>query len=207
MAPSLRGSRAVPPKSHLIAPATRTAALAPRLDLMRSHITCRIADGVARVQLDRPDKLNALTLDMLDDLVATARRLRADRSLRAVILSGAGDSFCAGLDFATVLKNPRAIAAAFVARPWLGTNTFQEACWAWRRLPVPVVAVVHGHCFGGGCRSPSARTSGSRPRTPSGPSSSRSGGSSRTCPGSRASPSRRSRRRKTAHHDRGGGQR
>jgi enoyl-CoA hydratase/carnithine racemase len=117
---------------------------------MRSHITCTIADGVARVQLDRPDKLNALTLDMLDDLVATARRLRANRSLRAVMLSGAGDSFCAGLDFATVLKNPRAIAAAFVPRPWLGTNTFQEACWAWRRLPVPVVAVVHGHCFGGG---------------------------------------------------------
>lgn len=117
---------------------------------MRSHITCTIADGVARVQLDRPDKLNALTLDMLYDLVATARRLRANRSLRAVMLSGAGDSFCAGLDFATVLKNPRAIAAAFVPRPWLGTNTFQEACWAWRRLPVPVVAVVHGHCFGGG---------------------------------------------------------
>ena len=117
---------------------------------MTSHIRCTTAEGVARVQLSRPDKLNALTLDMLDDLVATARRLRADRSLRAVILSGAGDSFCAGLDFATVLKNPRAVAAAFVPRPWLGTNTFQEACWAWRRLPVPVVAAVHGHCFGGG---------------------------------------------------------
>ncbi|HKX67409.1 MAG TPA: crotonase/enoyl-CoA hydratase family protein [Intrasporangium sp.] len=117
---------------------------------MPSHITCTTAAGVARVRLDRPDKLNALTLDMLDDLVATARRIRADRSLRAVILSGEGDSFCAGLDFATVLKNPRAIASAFVARPWRGTNTFQEACWAWRRLPVPVVAVVHGHCFGGG---------------------------------------------------------
>ncbi len=117
---------------------------------MTSHIRCTTAEGVARVQLSRPDKLNALTLDMLDDLVATARRLRADRSLRAVILSGAGDSFCAGLDFATVLKTPRAVAAAFVPRPWLGTNTFQEACWAWRRLPVPVVAAVHGHCFGGG---------------------------------------------------------
>jgi enoyl-CoA hydratase/carnithine racemase len=34
--------------------------------------------------------------------------------------------------------------------PWRGTNRFQEACWAWRRLPVPVVAVVHGHCYGGG---------------------------------------------------------
>ena len=39
---------------------------------------------------------------------------------------------------------------AFVPRPWRGTNTFQEACWAWRRLPVPVIAAVHGHCYGGG---------------------------------------------------------
>jgi enoyl-CoA hydratase/carnithine racemase len=115
-----------------------------------THIACTVEDGVARVELNRPEKLNGLTLEMLDGLVTTARRLRDDRSLRAVILSGAGDSFCAGLDFATVLKEPRAIAAAFVPRPWLGTNTFQEACWAWRRLPVPVVAVVHGHCFGGG---------------------------------------------------------
>jgi enoyl-CoA hydratase/carnithine racemase len=37
-----------------------------------------------------------------------------------------------------------------VPRPWRGTNTFQEACWAWRRLPVPVIAAVHGHCLGGG---------------------------------------------------------
>ena len=39
---------------------------------------------------------------------------------------------------------------AFVPRPWRGTNTFQEACWAWRRLPVPVIAAVQGHCYGGG---------------------------------------------------------
>jgi enoyl-CoA hydratase/carnithine racemase len=115
-----------------------------------ANISCTVDRGVARVALNRPDKLNGLTLEMLDGLATTARRLRADRSVRAVILSGEGDSFCAGLDFATVLKEPKAIAAAFIPRPWLGTNTFQEACWAWRRLPVPVVAVVHGHCYGGG---------------------------------------------------------
>ena len=48
------------------------------------------------------------------------------------------------------MKQPGGIARAFVPRPWRGTNTFQEACWAWRRLPVPVVAAVHGHCLGGG---------------------------------------------------------
>lgn len=109
-----------------------------------------VEEGVARVVLSRPDKLNSLTLDTLDSLIRTARALRADRDLRAVVVSGEGRSFCAGLDFATVGREPRRIAAAFVPRPWTGTNVFQEACWAWRRLPVPVVAAVHGHCLGGG---------------------------------------------------------
>ncbi len=114
------------------------------------HVTCTVTNGIAQVRLDRPDKLNALTLDILDDLVATAARLRRHRSLRAVVIAGEGDAFCAGLDFATVLRQPARIAAAFVPRPLRGTNTFQEACWAWRRVPVPVVAAVHGHCLGGG---------------------------------------------------------
>ncbi len=113
-------------------------------------VTCLIDDGIAQVRLSRPDKLNALTLDVLDQLVATAHDLRADRSLRAVVLAGDGDSFCAGLDFATVLKEPTRVVRAFAPRPWRGTNTFQEACWAWRRVPVPVIAAVHGHCLGGG---------------------------------------------------------
>lgn len=115
-----------------------------------SHVTCRIEDGIAHVRLDRPEKLNALTLSLLDELVATAHTLRRDRHLRAVVISGEGDAFCAGLDFASTLSNPVGIAKAFVPRPWRGTNTFQEACWAWRRVPVPVIAAVHGHCLGGG---------------------------------------------------------
>jgi enoyl-CoA hydratase/carnithine racemase len=115
-----------------------------------SHVTCVVENGIAQVRLDRPDKLNALTLDVLDELVATARELRRDRSLRAVVIAGEGDAFCAGLDFASVLRRPGRIVTAFVPRPWRGTNTFQEACWAWRRLPVPVIAAVHGHCLGGG---------------------------------------------------------
>ncbi|MEZ5096509.1 MAG: crotonase/enoyl-CoA hydratase family protein [Nocardioides sp.] len=113
-------------------------------------VTCVVEDGIAQVRLARSDKLNALTLDILDELVATAHRLRRDRTLRAVVLAGEGDSFCAGLDFATVLREPARVARAFAPRPWRGTNTFQEACWAWRRVPVPVIAAVHGHCLGGG---------------------------------------------------------
>lgn len=115
-------------------------------------VTCRVEEQIAQVRLNRPDKLNALTLDTLDQLIATARGLARDKHLRAVVLAGEGDAFCAGLDFATVLKRPGRIAQAFAPRPWRpgGTNTFQEACWAWRRIPVPVIAAVHGHCLGGG---------------------------------------------------------
>ncbi|KGN34103.1 enoyl-CoA hydratase [Knoellia sinensis KCTC 19936] len=117
---------------------------------MAELVTTRIENGVAHVALNRPDKLNALTIDTLEQLIATARRLRSDRALRSVVLSGEGDSFCAGLDFATVMRDPKRVAAAFAPRPWRGTNTFQEACWAWRRVPVPVIAAVQGHCLGGG---------------------------------------------------------
>ncbi|MFX0537613.1 crotonase/enoyl-CoA hydratase family protein [Ornithinimicrobium sp. Y1847] len=110
------------------------------------------ARGVAHVRLARPDKLNALTFGMLDDLVSAGRLLRKDRTLRAVILSGEGDAFCAGLDVRAALGDPAGIARRFVARPLPlpRTNVFQEACWTWRRLPVPVVAAVHGHCLGAG---------------------------------------------------------
>ena len=113
-------------------------------------VSCTVVGGVAHVRLDRPDKLNALTLQTLHELVAVAHGLRHDRTLRAVVLSGEGSSFCAGLDFGTVLKQPAGVVAAFVPRPWRGTNVFQEACWAWRRLPVPVIAAVEGYCYGGG---------------------------------------------------------
>ncbi|MBM9458570.1 crotonase/enoyl-CoA hydratase family protein [Nocardioides sp. zg-536] len=115
-----------------------------------SNVTRTVSDGIAHVRLDRPDKLNALTLDILEDLVAVAHELRRDKDLRAVVVSGEGDAFCAGLDFASVLSSPAGIAKAFVPRPWRGTNTFQEAPWAFRRIPVPVIAAVHGHCLGGG---------------------------------------------------------
>jgi enoyl-CoA hydratase/carnithine racemase len=113
-------------------------------------VTTTTTDGIAQVRLNRPEKLNALTLDVLAELVATARRLSKDKSLRAVVLAGEGDSFCAGLDFASVLQEPRKMWASFTPRPWRGTNTFQESAWAWRRVPVPVIAAVEGHCLGGG---------------------------------------------------------
>ncbi|MCP2262970.1 crotonase/enoyl-CoA hydratase family protein [Promicromonospora thailandica] len=125
-----------------------TASPAPAVPAGR-HITCSVSDGIADVRLDRPDKLNALSLDMLRELRSTARRLRHEPGLRAVVVSGNGRSFCAGLDLGAAARNPAAVARAFVPTP-RGTNLFQEACWAWRRLPVPVIAAVHGHVIGAG---------------------------------------------------------
>src|SRR4051812_11677667 len=122
----------------------------PMASTSARNVTCTVDEGVARVWLDRPDKLNGLTLDMLAELTATSRRLAKDKSLRAVVITGAGESFSAGLDFGSALRSPRQIARSFIPSLLRGTNIFQEASWGWRRLPVPVIAVVQGHCYGGG---------------------------------------------------------
>lgn len=106
---------------------------------------------VAYVTLARPEQRNGLDLPMLHALAETPKRIAADREIRAVVLQGAGPAFCAGLDFASVSKaGLPANARAFLKLPGRTTNLFQRACWAWRELPVPVIAVLHGACFGGG---------------------------------------------------------
>jgi enoyl-CoA hydratase/carnithine racemase len=116
---------------------------------MTDRVLLEVRDRVAYVTLNRADKYNGLDLPMLRGLVAVARRIEADRDVRAVILAGDGPAFCAGLDFASVGKDPRAFAMAGIKLPGR-LNLFQRACWAWRELPVPVIAVLHRHCFGGG---------------------------------------------------------
>ncbi|MFE2998469.1 crotonase/enoyl-CoA hydratase family protein [Nocardia sp. NPDC059246] len=116
-----------------------------------SHNVSLTFDGDrAYVALDRPDKHNGLTIDMLNELVRVAGIIGKRSDIRAVILSGNGPSFSSGLDIAKAMGNPLDVVRNFVPLPWRGTNTFQEACWAWRRLPQPVIAVVHGRCYGGG---------------------------------------------------------
>jgi enoyl-CoA hydratase/carnithine racemase len=110
-----------------------------------------VRDGVAYVTLNRADKYNGLDFAMFHGLVDTAKVIAADRDIRVVILAGAGRAFCAGLDFAAMTRTSGASQArAFLKLPGQKTNLFQQACWAWRELPVPVIAVLHGHCFGGG---------------------------------------------------------
>ncbi|MFQ6393451.1 crotonase/enoyl-CoA hydratase family protein [Nocardia sp. KC 131] len=117
---------------------------------MGTNIALRFDGDRAYVTLDRPEKHNGLTIDMLRGLVGTAHTIADRKDVRAVILSGNGPSFSSGLDVAETVGDPLAVVRAFISLPWRGTNTFQEACWAWRRLSVPVIAAVHGRCYGGG---------------------------------------------------------
>jgi enoyl-CoA hydratase/carnithine racemase len=105
---------------------------------------------VAYLTLTHASKHNALDWEMLNALVEAADTLGADRALRGVILHGEGASFCSGLDFPKFTKEPTRMARAFAKIGLRSTNLFQEACWAFRRLPMPVIAVLHGRCFGGG---------------------------------------------------------
>jgi enoyl-CoA hydratase/carnithine racemase len=87
---------------------------------------------------------------MMIDLVKIATQINKDRSIRCVILQGEGASFCAGLDFNYVAKNPSMIRRFFLKLPWTKDNMFQRVAHIWRDLSVPVIAVVHGNCFGAG---------------------------------------------------------
>lgn len=115
-----------------------------------ARVTLEVAkDGVARVTLSRPDKLNALDLAMFEAIIAAAAELAGRDDVRCVVLSGEGRGFCAGLDlsmFSVAAQGDVPLTARSHGR----ANFYQQAAIAWRDLPVPVIAAVHGPCFGGG---------------------------------------------------------
>ncbi|MEM7157163.1 MAG: crotonase/enoyl-CoA hydratase family protein [Myxococcota bacterium] len=117
---------------------------------MNDRVRIHIDQGIATVTLSRPDKHNALDEAMIDGLLAAAKSIGRDSSIRSVILRGEGPSFCSGLDFASAKRNPLFLAKIFVNAPLSRMNRVQRVSLAWRDLPVPVIAVVHGKCFGGG---------------------------------------------------------
>jgi len=115
---------------------------------MEDRVSLEIKDGIADVRLCRTDKLNALDVPMFDALIATGRRLAGERAVRAVVLSGEGRAFCAGLDFASVMAEKSR--NLLERREGEVANVGQAAAWVWHELPMPVIAAVHGVAYGGG---------------------------------------------------------
>ena len=136
---------------------------------MSDRLQVTIESGVADVRLNRPEKMNALDAGMFSALVDTAESLAADPSVRCVVLSGEGRSFCAGLDFASfqgMAESPDDGETAEDSEATDGsrgsvrdlttvdegriTHRGQQAVYGWTSMPVPVIAAVHGHALGGG---------------------------------------------------------
>lgn len=120
---------------------------------MSDRVSIHMQGHVADVRLNRADKLNALDYEMFTALIDAGRSLAKTKGVRAVVLSGEGRAFSAGLDFASFM----AMAASGDGAPNLlardGSsiaNTAQLAAYVWKELPVPVVAAIHGVCYGGG---------------------------------------------------------
>ncbi|TIC89157.1 crotonase/enoyl-CoA hydratase family protein [Nocardioides sp. GY 10113] len=113
-----------------------------------SRVRVSVTEGVADVVLNRADKRNALDGAMFEAILATIDELGARDDVRAVVLSGAGGAFSAGIDLSLLAGGPAG--DGLQERTHGLANAFQQVAWGWRTLPVPVIAAIEGVCFGGG---------------------------------------------------------
>ncbi|NNF66953.1 MAG: crotonase/enoyl-CoA hydratase family protein [Gammaproteobacteria bacterium] len=116
---------------------------------MTERVKITINSGIADVRLNRAQKHNAIDREMFDGLAAAIAQLSTDDSIRVVILSGEGGSFCAGIDVQSFVAEPEMMGQLLERGPD-GLNLVQRVCLGWQSLPVPVIAAIEGEAFGGG---------------------------------------------------------
>ena len=144
--------------------------------MTEQHVVTEIEGPIAHVWLNRPDKLNGITFDVLDGLLEAADRIESDPNVRAVLLEGRGPSFCAGLDFGQVMTDKKRVARYFLPNPLKGTNTLPAAAvGVARAAPSRSSPSPAATCSAAASSSHWRRTSASRRRTASGRSSRPSG--------------------------------
>ena len=117
---------------------------------MTDRILISIENHIATVTLNRADKHNALDMAMFYAIDNTIKKLKKNAEVRAVILQAKGEDFCTGLDVKAIMKSPsNSFKLLF---KWLpgSANLAQRVSSTWQSLPVPVIAVVQGRCWGGG---------------------------------------------------------
>lgn len=129
---------------------------------MSELVTISIEDHIADVRLNRPEKMNALSFDMMAAIANALETLSGNNSIRVVVLSGEGRAFCAGLDIGNIAEmgsgeNKEASNESPLTdlrRRYKDqiTNLPQHIAFGWQQLPVPVIAAIHGVAFGGGCQ-------------------------------------------------------
>jgi enoyl-CoA hydratase/carnithine racemase len=125
---------------------------------MSELVLIDIKDYVAHVRLNRPDKYNALSPEMFEAVTKAGQSLAEDKSIRAVVLSGEGRGFCAGLDFQRFAemqaqekpKSKDVSANLFGGASETIANRAQLVAYIWKLVPVPVIAALHGVSYGGG---------------------------------------------------------
>ena len=116
----------------------------------KQRVILEIENDIAFVTLNRAKKRNALDMAMFSAIDRVSRQLRRNREIRAVIVMGNGEDFCSGLDIKSVMRQ-RSSVLALLAK-WLPgkANLAQRVSYNWRKIPVPVIMVIQGRCWGGG---------------------------------------------------------
>lgn len=117
---------------------------------MTELVTVDVTDHVADVRLNRADKMNALSIPMFEAITRVGQELAQNRDIRAIVLSGEGRGFCAGLDLANLTDGDFSADPFGPGRGGFYPNFYQLPGYVWKKMPVPVICALHGVAYGGG---------------------------------------------------------